>query len=75
MPTEPGIYWCRIDSSLPDWNGVARISGEAPFLRCEARTFLNFGMAAGLVTDCTLIDFGPRVEIPEAVISDSPIAA
>lgn len=74
MPTEAGVYWCRCDEVAPGpWNGIAAVTGEAPFLRFSARRFDRFSLAA-VFTEPHSIDFGPLVQIPEFVISNCPVA-
>ncbi len=67
MSIEAGVYWCRLDKTRPEWNGVVVVTGEAPLLQCAARPcngFARDGMCCGLSTDPSEIEFGPRIERP-----------
>lgn len=40
-PKKPGLYWCKLNSKVQDVAHIARVYGDAPFLRVEVINFCD----------------------------------
>lgn len=62
MPTEAGIYWVRLHGK-EGWCAIARVIGEAPFLRVSRVIELDSISERSYEFD--IAEWGPGIDRPE----------
>jgi hypothetical protein len=71
MPTTEGLYFVRINASVPHWQYIVALAGTTPFLRMKWFVGLSPDDPLALLHDAVelaTLDWGPQIAVPEAPV-------
>ena len=64
LPTESGLYWASNQPMAEEWELLAKVYGQTPFMQCTVWEYLSKQKLVGFYRVEKLY-FGPRIDMPK----------